>query len=85
MSTAVSTDLLPIRATAAFSRDIPLVQRRVAADYRRLGRKTRDAALAAVARIAVWREMDPAEADSHLMPGEEWDAWCEYVDDRSGG
>ena len=81
----MSTDFLPIRATAALNRDIPLVQRRVAEGYRRLSRKTRDVALAAIARIAAWREMDPMETESHLMPSEEWDAWCEYVDDRSGG
>ena len=80
----MSTDFLPIRATAALSRDIPLVQRRIADGYRRLSKKTRDAAMAAITRIAEWREMDPAEAQSHLMPGEEWDAWCEYVNDRSG-
>ena len=78
----MNTDL-PFRATRALSRDIPLVQRRVAEGYRRLGRKTRDAAMAAVMRVAAWREADPMETESHLMPGEEWDAWCEYVDDRS--
>ena len=80
----MNTDFLPMRATGMLSRDIPLVQRRIAEDYRHLSRKTRDAALAAVARIAAWREMDPAEMDVHLMPGDEWDAWCEYVNDSSG-
>ena len=81
----MNTDFLPMRATGMLSRDIPLVQRRIAGDYRHLSRKTHDAAMAAVARITAWREIDPAEAESHLMPGDEWDAWCEYVDDRSGG